>query len=296
MSDERLQRVRQAYADELAELVPVTYAPLTRAFASVPREAFLGPGPWQIVTPGLKPDVTPDADPAHIYKNVLVTLDVEKRLNNGEPRFWATLFERLRPAAGERAIHVGAGTGYYTALIAEMVGPRGRVTGIEYEPDLATKARANLAPWPNVELLAGDGMALATGAADVVVASCGLDQVPVGWVRLLNDGGRLLVPLTTAMDEWSGGGWGTNLLVTRRGEHFAAELVGGVGIYHCMSGRTDAASERLKAALGRVRADREAGRPPRRVASLRLDGREDDATWLAGDGWQLSTAPPGGPA
>ncbi len=295
MPDERLDRLRQAYADELAGVVPITHAPLTRAFASVPREAFLGPGPWQIVSPGLKPGVTPDADPAHVYRNVLVTLDAEKRLNNGEPRFWATLFERLRPAAGERAIHVGAGTGYYTALIAEMVGPEGRVTGIEYEPELAAKARANLAPWPNVEVLAGDGMALAEGAADVIVASCGLDQVPVRWVRLLNDGGRLLIPLTTTMDAWAGGGWGANLMVTRRGARFAAELIGGVGIYHCMSGRTEAAGKRLAAALGRLRTDREAGRPPRRVASLRLDGAEDEQTWLAGDGWQLSTAPPEAP-
>ncbi|HEY1750442.1 MAG TPA: methyltransferase domain-containing protein [Caulobacteraceae bacterium] len=292
MDDERLQRLRQAYADELAGLASLTYAPVARAFAAVPRERFLGPGPWETYTPGLKPGVTPDADPAHVYKNVLVSLDAGKRLNNGEPRFWAMLFERLRPAPGERAIHVGAGTGYYTALLAEMVGRAGAVTGIEYEPDLAARARANLAAWPNVELLAGDGMALADGAADVIVASCGVDQVPVRWVRLLNDGGRLLTPLTAPMDEWAGGGWGANLLVTRQGERFAAELVGGVGIYHCMSGRTEAASERLKAAFERLREDAKAGRPPRRVASLRLDGREDEATWLAGDGWQLSTTPP----
>lgn len=292
MADERLQRLRQAYADELAAAAPITYAPLSRAFATVPREAFLGPGPWHTFTAGLKPGVTPDADPAHVYQNVLVTIDAGKRLNNGEPRFWAMLFERLQPAAGERAIHVGSGTGYYTALIAEMVGPEGRVCAIEYEPDLAEKARANLAPWTNVELLAGDGMALAKGAADVVVASCGLDQVPLDWVRLLNDGGRLMIPLTTTMDEWDGGGWGANLLVTRRGAAYAAEFVGGVGIYHCMSGRTEAASDRLKAAFERVRADAKADRPPRRVASLRLGQAEDEATWLAGDGWQLSTAPP----
>jgi protein-L-isoaspartate(D-aspartate) O-methyltransferase len=293
MSDARLQHLRQAYADELTELAAITHAPLRRAFASVPRERFVGPGPWQTFTAGLTPDVTPDDDPAHLYRNVLVTLDAEKRLNNGEPRFWAVMFERLKPAAGERAIHVGAGTGYYTAMLAEMVGPQGRVTGIEYEPELAAKARANLAPWPNARLLAGDGMALAEGPADLIVASCGVDQVPVRWVRLLNDGGRLLVPLTAPMDEWAGGGWGANLLVTRLGERFAAALVGGVGIYHCMSGRTEAAGAKLRAALDRVRADVAAKRPPQRVASLRLDdGPEDDSCWLSGDGWRLSTAPP----
>ena len=205
--------LRRAYADDLAAAAPITYAPLKEAFAAVPRERFLGPPPWTIFGPGAQ-STAPATDIAEIYRNVLVSLDASKRLNNGEPRFWAYLFERVRPAAGERAIHVGAGTGYYSALIAEMVGRAGRVTAIEYEPDLAAKAGAILAPWPNVELLAGDGNALATGAADVIVASCGLDQVPAAWVRLLNDGGRLLVPLTATMDDWAGGGWGANLLVT----------------------------------------------------------------------------------
>jgi protein-L-isoaspartate(D-aspartate) O-methyltransferase len=288
--DKRLAGLRAAYAEELAQLAPITHAPVKRAFAAVPRERFLGPGPWTVITAGLGPSVTPDADPAHIYRNVLVSLDADKRLNNGEPRFWAVLFEALKPEAGERVIHVGAGTGYYTALLAEMVGPKGQVTGIEYEPDLARRARANLAAWPNVELLAGDGMALASGAADMVVASCGVDQVPVAWVRLLNDGGRMLVPMTTTLPDWAGGGWGANLLVTRRGDRYDAAFVGGVGIYHCMSGRTQAAGERLKAAFDRLRADAAAGRPARRVASLRLDGEPDESCWVAGDGWWLSTA------
>jgi protein-L-isoaspartate(D-aspartate) O-methyltransferase len=292
MDEARLQRLRQAYADELTQLAPISYAPLQTAFATVPRERFVGPGPWTTFSAGLQSALTPDDDPAHIYRNVLVSLDAAKKLNNGEPKFWAVLFERLRPAAGERAIHVGAGTGYYTAIIAEMVGPEGRVTGIEFEPDLAAKARDNLAPWPNAALLAGDGMALAQGAADVIVASCGLDQVPLRWIRMLNDGGRLLIPLTTTMDEWPGGGWGVNLMVTRHGERFAAEFVGTVGIYHCMSGRTEAAGAALKAAFEGLRADVVAGRPLRRVSSLRLSGAPDGSCWLAGEGWWLSTASP----
>ncbi|HLY79238.1 MAG TPA: methyltransferase domain-containing protein [Caulobacteraceae bacterium] len=292
MDDARLRGLRQAYADELTQLAPISYAPLTGAFAHVPRERFVGPGPWTTFSAGLQSSLTPDDDPAHIYRNVLVSLDAAKKLNNGEPRFWAVLFERLRPAAGERAIHVGAGTGYYTALIAEMVGPRGRVTGIEFEPDLAARARDNLAPWPNVELLAGDGMALAEGEADVIVASCGLDHVPLRWIAMLNDSGRLLIPLTTTLDDWPGGGWGVNLLVTRHGDRFPAECVGSVGIYHCMSGRTEAAGAALKAALESLRADVAAKRPLRRVASLRLAAEPDDSCWLAGDGWWLSTSPP----
>ncbi|HEX3407968.1 MAG TPA: methyltransferase domain-containing protein [Caulobacteraceae bacterium] len=291
MDEERLARLRRGYAEEICRLARVTHAPVEAAFAAVPRERFLGPGPWRT---GLGSDaMTPDDDPAHIYKNVLVSLDAEKRLNNGEPTFWAFGFDAMQPHAGERAIHVGAGTGYYTALLAQMVGPSGAVTAIEFEPDLAAKAQANLADQPNVEVLAGDGLALARGEADLVMASCGVDQVPVAWVKLLRDGGRLFVPLTASLPQWSGGGGGVNLLVTRRGDAYEARWAGNVAIYNCMAGRTDAASERLRAAFRFPAdlADWPRWRAPE-IASLRLDDREDATTWLAGDGWQLSTAPP----
>jgi protein-L-isoaspartate(D-aspartate) O-methyltransferase len=290
MAEDRLTGLRRAYAEEIATLARVTQAPVKEAFAAVPRERFLGPGPWRV---GLGSDaVTPDDDPAHIYKNTLVSLDAEKRLNNGEPSYWAFAFAAIKPSPGERAIHVGAGTGYYTALLAEMVGPQGSVTAIEYEPQLAEKAKANLADRPNVEVLAGDGMTLARGEAGIVMASCGVDQVPVGWARLLHDGGRLFVPLTATLPQWSGGGGGANLMVTRRGDGYEARWAGGVAIYNCMSGRTEAAGERLRAAYGfpTDAADFPKWRPPA-IASLRLTGQPDDTCWLSGDGWWLSSAP-----
>jgi protein-L-isoaspartate(D-aspartate) O-methyltransferase len=294
MDDARLAELRSAYAEELRGLGQITYQPVVDAFASVPREAFMGPGPWLIyggaaltALPGKAE--TPDADPAHLYRNVLVALDREKRLNNGEPLFWARLFNALRPGPGERVIHVGAGTGYYTAILAHMVGPGGRVTGIEFEPDLAERARTSFADAANVEILAGDGMALAAGAADVIVASCGLDAVPLAWVKLLNEGGRLLMPLTATMPDWSGGGGGCNLMITRHGERFSAEWVGAVAIYNCMSGRTSEASERIRQALRfpTQPSDWPAWKPPA-IASLRLSDKPDATAVLAGDGWWLS--------
>jgi protein-L-isoaspartate(D-aspartate) O-methyltransferase len=46
---------------------------------------------------------------------------------------------------GDRVIHVGCGVGYYTAIIAEVVGPSGQVIGLEIDADLAARARENLA-------------------------------------------------------------------------------------------------------------------------------------------------------
>jgi protein-L-isoaspartate(D-aspartate) O-methyltransferase len=284
---EPLKTVRRRYAEHVCALAETDRPELIRAFATVPRERFVGPGPWTTIGAGLIRETTPNADPRHLYRNVLIALDEAKGLNNGQPQFWATLFERLKPQPGERAIHVGAGGGYYSAILAELVAWNGWVTAIEYEPQLAAAAAEALADRPNVEMLAGDAHQLVSGPADIIVASCGFDAIPVAWVRALNDGGRLMLPLTvpSALD---GIGAGAVLLVTRRGGAFAAEFVGGTMIYHDKGGRSDAAGERLSAAFGQ---NMWAPQLPRN-GSLRLDDQPDEDTWLAGEGWQLSKAPP----
>lgn len=284
---ETLKAVRRRYAEHVCALAEADAPELVRAFSVVPRERFVGPGPWRIIGPTLQGETTPDADPRHLYRNVLIALDEAKGLYNGQPQFWATLFARLQPRPGERAIHVGAGGGYYTAILAELVAWNGWVTGIEYEPELAAAAARNLADRPNVEVLAGDAQALVEGPADIVVASCGFDAVPVAWVRLLRDGGRLMIPLTIA-SALPGIGAGAVLLVTRRGEVFDAEFVSGTMIYHDKAGRSDTAGQHLMTAFG---ASAGGAWTPPAIASLRLDGAPDATCWLAGDGWWLSTAP-----
>jgi len=283
-----LADLRRSYADEVYALAGATHEAIRAAFAAVPRERFCSPGPWTIWDGGGPPQLTPDADPARLYANVLVSLDPAKRLNNGEPRFWAWLFERLKPMPGERIIHVGAGAGYYTAVLAEMVGPTGSVTGIEFEPDLAARAQTNLADRHNVQVLAGDALKLASGRADIIVASCGFDAVPVRWVRMLKDGGRLLIPLTAGSDI-PGIGAGAMLRVTHHGGAYDATFAGGTMIYHDMAGRTPEATRRLAEALPSWTA----GQPwsPPQIASLRLDSAPDETCWLAGEGWWISTAP-----
>jgi protein-L-isoaspartate(D-aspartate) O-methyltransferase len=42
-------------------------------------------------------------------------------------------------------VHIGAGTGYYTAILACLVGPSGKVTGIEVDASLAARATVQMA-------------------------------------------------------------------------------------------------------------------------------------------------------
>src|SRR5262249_31390955 len=70
---------RAWYAQDLALRAPIRRMPgVTKAFAAVPRERFLGLGPWRLL-PDMNPDlpfITPDCDPAWVYHDVLVSIDV----------------------------------------------------------------------------------------------------------------------------------------------------------------------------------------------------------------------------
>lgn len=248
MTEADAAAARRVYADELARLGPITHTPeLTTAFASVRRERFLGPGPWRIIVPhrnGNEVFTSPDADPAHLYRDVLVTIDASRGINNGQPSLWARAFDRLGLKAGARVLHVAAGTGYYSAILAETVGPTGRVVAVEYEADLAELARANLEPWPQVTLVHGDGCTHDPGFdADCIVVCAGSTHPAKLWLDHLADGGVLVMPLTGRY------GWGFMLRVERRGASFAASSVCGVGIYPCAGNRDTAAEGRLQAAL-----------------------------------------------
>jgi protein-L-isoaspartate(D-aspartate) O-methyltransferase len=58
-------------------------AELINALAMVPREHFVGPGPWKLLRPSdheLEYDTTPDDNPVHLYDRVLVALDPTRGL------------------------------------------------------------------------------------------------------------------------------------------------------------------------------------------------------------------------
>src|SRR5712691_3753193 len=155
--DSELLIVRRAYAKHIMAAAGVADRRIEAAFAAVPREAFLGPGPWQILRSGRGYVNTPTRNPVYLYADVLVGILPERNLNNGQPSFLAALIARAAPRPGEHAVHVGAGVGFYTAIIARLVGRSGRVTAIEVDPVLADRLAANFAGQRNVRVLEGDG-------------------------------------------------------------------------------------------------------------------------------------------
>lgn len=248
-----LDAVRRTFAEEVRAVGHVESAALVDAFARVPRERFLGAGPWQIWIPGAqdpKYRVTPDDDPRHIYHDVVVALDASRELNNGMPSALARWIEAAQIQPGEAVLHVGCGVGYYTAILAELAGPAGRVVGYEIEPPLAARARDHLAPWPQITIEASDG-GDPDGTFDAIFVNAGATHVLPGWVAALRPGGRLIVPLTVHPPGRSSPtmGVGGMLRADRRDGRWPVRLISGVEIYDCTSARDPANEALLFAAL-----------------------------------------------
>ncbi|WP_188393990.1 protein-L-isoaspartate O-methyltransferase [Mesorhizobium sp. SARCC-RB16n] len=188
-----IQDIRKFYARLMAANAGSPDPRLEDVFASVPREAFLGPGPWTVIT-GSARLATPSADPAHIYQNVLVALDADKGINSGEPFLHAMWIGKLAPKPGEVVTHIGAGSGYYTALLAKLVLPGGTVTAFEIDKNLAELARKNLEAYGNATVIHGDAVTSPLPPSDIVYVNAGVVAPPPGWLKALRPGGRMIFP------------------------------------------------------------------------------------------------------
>jgi protein-L-isoaspartate(D-aspartate) O-methyltransferase len=275
---DRIARRREAYAAEITRRAGVRDPRIEKAFALVRREDFAGPAPWHIGSGGLYGRASGD-DPARLYDDVLVAIDARRGINNGQPSLHALSIDALGVKEGETVVHVGAGAGYYTAILAHLVGPAGRVVAYEIEPDIAERARANLAGFPQVEVRARSGVDKELPKADCIYVNAAATHPVRAWLDALKPGGRLLFPLQAAHST------GDMLLITRpqQGDAWPARFLCGVVFIGCEGAQDATTGRRLDEAFRRGGAGR--------VRSLRFGAAPAGTSWLQGDGWALSTAP-----
>ncbi len=188
-----LADARQLYSELMAAHSKSGDPRLQRIFEAVPREAFLPPGPWHIVVNG-KSVQTPSDDPALLYQNVLVALDRNKGINNGEPFLHAAWLGAVAPASGDIVTHIGAGTGYYSAILAMLVLPGGTIEAFEIEDHLAKIARQNLTPFDNVTVRHADASVARLQPSDLIYVNAGVVAPPASWLHALRQSGRLIFP------------------------------------------------------------------------------------------------------
>lgn len=287
-----IEDYRRFYAEEIQATAGFTSSALREALATVPRERFLGPGPWQIAgvevgSPGgPRYRMTEDGDPRHVYHNVAVALNAARHLNNGHPGSLAYWIDALELQPGDRLFHLGCGVGYYTAVMAEMVGRAGHVTALEVDADLAARSRENLEPWKQVEVIAGDGGAYDPGEVDAILVNAGVTHPHPLWLDRLCPQGRLVIPLTCTMGP-SPLGKGATWKLKREGDGYSAQFLSYVMIYSATSLRDEAMSQNIGKALTSFTMGT--------VKSMRRDEHAADGTcWMHGNGFCLSTMPAAG--
>jgi len=248
---------------------------LIAAFSAVPREDYLGPGPWPVFV-GSGYIETISNDPRLLYQDVLVGLATDRGINNGQPSLHARCMAAAAPAPGETVVHIGAGTGYYTAVLATLVNTTGRVYAYEIEADLAERAVHNLRGFHHVEVTATSGATAELPRCDVIYVNAGATHPPSAWLDALNVGGRLIFPLTPNE------GFGVMLLVTRKAEDsFAASALMRVAFIPCIGARDEATSASLTTALEK--------QSLKSVRSLRRGTKPDHTAWCTGSDWWLSS-------
>jgi len=277
---DKATEARRWFAEDIGFKARVSSRALVDAFAKVSREQFVGPGPWQICgMDGIW--TTADDNPANVYHDVLIVLDEEHHINNDEPILYAFLFDQLRIAPGESVIHLGCGMGYYTAILAEIVGSGGRIEAFEIRSNLADRARTALVPWSWVTVRHDDGAGISLDEADITIVSAGATHPLNSWLDALTPGGRLLFPMTST------DGTGKMLLITRRREDgFAARFLCWAGFMELSGARDGRISERLTNIFRE--ANDEAA-----VKSLRRDMHEEcESCWLHENDWCLSRCDP----
>src|SRR5437867_2361002 len=251
-----LDECRRFYAEEIELAANVRSPALSEAFARVPREKYLGPGPWQIASAEQRALAVMGAvqltyrttnEVRHLYHNVVIVLDAARDVNNGQPSALARWIDALDLRAGHRAYHMGCGVGYYTAIIAEVVGPHGSVVASEVLPELASRARANLSDHPNVTVHAGDGALFDPEPCDAILINAGVTHPNRLWLERLREGGRLVFPLTFATSATLG--QGVMLRITRERGGFSADMVTFIAICSCSSMRDPEREGDVKKAL-----------------------------------------------
>ena len=192
-TNNNLEVARKVFAAMAAVASGSSDRRIGRAFELVPREAFVGQGPW-LINIYQRSVETPDADPAFLYQNVVVALDAAKGINNGEPLLHAAWMGAVDPKPGEVISHIGAGTGYYSAILSVLVSPGGRVNAFEIEEELARQAHDNLSPYGNVSLVHGDATQLPLPASDLIYVNAGVARPPIDWLKALRPQGRMIFP------------------------------------------------------------------------------------------------------
>lgn len=169
---------RNAMVREQLQAKGITSPRVLQAMRTVPRHAFV---------------------PAVQQKNAYAdsALPIGSGQTISQPYIVALMSELADPKPGDRVLEIGTGSGYQTAILAEMGA---RVYSLEILDLPFESARDTLQALryaDHITLIKQDGYPGWPEAApyDIIMAACAVPEIPPSWIRQLQPQGRMVLPL-----------------------------------------------------------------------------------------------------
>lgn len=137
-----------------------------------------------------------ESEKEYAYLNSALPIGYEQTIS--QPLVVAFMLELLEPKKGEKVLEIGSGSGWQTALLADIVGGKGKITAIERIPELVLDAKKHLARYPRLkqrfEMLEGDASrGYSTNAPyDKIIAAASANKIPNEWKDQLKIGGFIV--------------------------------------------------------------------------------------------------------
>jgi protein-L-isoaspartate(D-aspartate) O-methyltransferase len=124
-----------------------------------------------------------------------------------QPLVVAFMLEQLEPKEGDKILDIGSGSGWTSALLAEIVGPEGKVIAIDIIPELVEFGKNNVAKYNFiekgiVEFICADGSKGYQKEAPydgILVSAAVQTEVPRAWKEQLKISGRIVTPIGSSV-------------------------------------------------------------------------------------------------
>lgn len=160
---------------------------LINAFRKIKREDFLPPDKKELA-------------------ELNVPIPIGHSATISQPLVVAFMLELLQPQKGEKILDIGSGSGWTTALLAEIVGREGKVIGIEVVPELVDFGKKNILRYNfikggRVEIKLGDGRKgdKKNAPFDKILVSAEAEELVPSWREQLKEEGRIVAPISNTI-------------------------------------------------------------------------------------------------
>lgn len=145
-------------------------------------------------------DFMPEDVKSRAEENIPIPIGFGQTIS--QPLTVAFMFELLQPQVGDNILDVGSGSGWTTSLLSEIVGPKGKVFGVEIVTELKNFGEKNASKYNFVkkgiaEFILGDGnWGLKEHAPyDRILVSASAEKIPAALESQLKVGGVLVIPV-----------------------------------------------------------------------------------------------------